>query len=303
MNSEQIVAQSPAETIENMRERCSPTKAPLKAARILPAMPIRIFTWYTNVTVTCAREEGDYIFRFADRIPNEPELVGALEAYALREMFLEVDTPGRALDFLAVSGRFQDADDGDEYDSTEDNSYNSVTWTKFKYLQNLVSVLMSLKSTKWPALPKPLTPDERTKARQDVFRHFSRTEMDWLDGGPSGLHIYPKPLKHDSHRRNQLVGEITVHSALEAILATLYLDGLVGVQYRLCALKDCQQVFEITSNHEREYCSQRCAHNASVRRRRAADKAAKTVSKAATKVSRAAKTVSKTFSAKKGRKA
>jgi hypothetical protein len=44
---------------------------------------------------------------------------------------------------------------------------------------------------------------------------------------------------------------------------------LRGVRYELCALQDCNRVYEVQSSHKRQYCSQACAHKASIRKRRA----------------------------------
>ena len=62
---------------------------------------------------------------------------------------------------------------------------------------------------------------------------------------------------------------IKVETTLEAILATIYLDRLSGLDYALCNLTDCRKIYAVTSNHARMYCSQACAHKASVRKRRA----------------------------------
>ena len=68
----------------------------------------------------------------------------------------------------------------------------------------------------------------------------------------------------NSEGKQRLIGKIIVASALDAILATIYLDQLQGLETEVCALKDCQQIFVRTSKHERWYCCQACAHHASV---------------------------------------
>ena len=70
--------------------------------------------------------------------------------------------------------------------------------------------------------------------------------------------------------RNLAVIETT--DALSAIVTTIELDHLRGAKFGACARTDCPQFFEITSNHKRKYCSQYCAHFASVRRTRARQK-------------------------------
>lgn len=109
---------------------------------------------------------------------------------------------------------------------------------------------------------------------------LSISEMGWLRDYPDGINIQSVPESRKSNARRKLCATIHVHSTLEAILATAYVDRLNGLNFGLCALPDCNNLFEISSNHAREYCSQACAHKASVRRRRAAAKTVSVRSKA-----------------------
>jgi hypothetical protein len=108
---------------------------------------------------------------------------------------------------------------------------------------------------------------------------LSVSEMLWLQGCPDGIVIASEPESPKPGTRQKLVARINASSTLEAILATAYLDRLNGVKFGLCQLPDCNRLYEITSNHAREYCSQECAHKASMRRRRAVAKTARSKAK------------------------
>jgi len=60
-----------------------------------------------------------------------------------------------------------------------------------------------------------------------------------------------------------------VMNTFDAIVASIHLDVIRGLKYRRCERDDCpDKIFEVTSGHERMYCSQRCAHVVDQRRRR-----------------------------------
>jgi hypothetical protein len=53
-----------------------------------------------------------------------------------------------------------------------------------------------------------------------------------------------------------------------AIRTTTTIDLLKKLKFKSCARPDCPMVFPVTSKHERNYCTQYCAHLESVRRAR-----------------------------------
>jgi hypothetical protein len=68
---------------------------------------------------------------------------------------------------------------------------------------------------------------------------------------------------------NQPYAVIGVSYTLDAILATIQIDLLDGLEFRECARPDCKAPpFKRTSGHERKYCSDRCAHLEAVRAHR-----------------------------------
>lgn len=76
-------------------------------------------------------------------------------------------------------------------------------------------------------------------------------------------------VKRSREGKQTLVASISPASALDAILATVYVDKLRGLDLQACALKECNEMFERREGSGRMYCTQAHAHLASVRRKRA----------------------------------
>jgi hypothetical protein len=57
-------------------------------------------------------------------------------------------------------------------------------------------------------------------------------------------------------------------SCKDAIRAATTIDLLRDLRFKTCARTDCGMPFQVTSKHERNYCTQYCAHLESVRRAR-----------------------------------
>lgn len=238
--------------------------------RMLPAMPIRVEYDPMPITVSFEKRGDDFLFhfRFAE---TEGYKENSIEATTLRDTFLEVKTPGEALDFLTLAGRFRGLDQ-------DGNFQESMTWSDFQKWQEIVRIV--LVNGILPMKELSSTPErvvigfDGPEHLKPVLNYVSLTERSWLQGFPDQIVIRAdEPVKGDA--RKKLCAEVMVNSVLEAILATIYIDHLRGINYQLCAVPDCSQVYEVGSKHERQYCSQACAHKASVRRRRAAAKATK----------------------------
>jgi len=69
--------------------------------------------------------------------------------------------------------------------------------------------------------------------------------------------------------KQKLIAEVTPATALDAILATVYVDKLRGLELQVCALKECNETFETESHYGKMYCTNYHAHLASMRRKRA----------------------------------
>ena len=185
-------------------------------------------------------------------------------------------TPGEALDFLSRTGHFRFQDE------EHPKKHETLSWCDFQRWQELVRILMQkgrlleravVVNGKQVgiefAVPEPLRP---------LMSELSFREMMWLRGVPDGITIHSVPESTKPGSRNVLKARMLAPSTLEAIFATLYVDGLNGVQFEKCEY--CGNLFEIESKHARQYCDQTCAQKAGVRRRRAAAKAKAEKSKA-----------------------
>lgn len=78
-----------------------------------------------------------------------------------------------------------------------------------------------------------------------------------------------KRARGNAEGKQKLIAEVTPQTAFDAILATVYADKLRGIEFQVCALKDCNETFEKLSEHGKIYCSNYHAHLASIRRKRA----------------------------------
>ncbi len=250
-----------------------------RAVRMLPAMPISLVYMHVRVITSLQKQGEEVLLRFElDGRPSgrEPEI----DAASLQEAFLDIRTPVEALDLLTRAGPFRSATD--DYRFRE-----AMTWSDFQRWQEIVRLVVTggpLQTERCflEEQDHSLSPaGERYRVSERLrpaLTDLSTEEHKWLRGFPEQILIRAdEPAKGKSRKR--VCAEVFVHSILEAILATAYIDGLRGINYQLCALPDCSQVYEVSSKHERQYCSQACAHKASVRRRRAELKAAKEAAK------------------------
>ena len=289
MNTEQIVVRWKNGPVRNKIKRRRleiQTGGVRRAPKILPAMSIEITYKTFPEEVGYTRLEQDILFQFLGLYGKE-RTQQQFDPFDLREAFLGIKTPGEAVDFLSSSGHFRGGYDviiPDAYWSDRwsfliappDSHWNRILWSEFQGWQEVLRLLLA-GGGRIPWLDGVGNESGRYDLAENLIElvhGLDKVERDWLEGVPTGIIIRADGKRKDSHGRNEVYAEIHVCTTLEAILATAYIDSLNGVKYALCALPDCDRVFEVTSKHEREYCSQPCAHKASMRRRRAAAKAA-----------------------------
>lgn len=275
MNTEQIVAQWKSGPEVSALERRRSEMQSGGEERFLPAMPIKVSYRPGPVTVSCEQVGEEIVYSLRSPGPVVGQL--QLSAYALRTAFLNVKAPSEAVDFFLVSGPF--SYDG-EYDNVSGSfttrTYDPFTWSEFQGWQELVRIKMERGRLGRKLMPGQ--PPWRASSEFDVRGHAKKllAKGGWraeklIEGWPDRISFqFNKP---PSNPLRKVSASIMVHSFLEAVFATCYIDSFIGVQYVLCAGKDCNELFEVRSNHARVYCSQPCAHKASVRRRRAAEKA------------------------------
>lgn len=237
--------------------------------RALPAMPVEVVYQPPSVAVSFENQGDEILFRIQAPPIQEWPNDRTLDAYSVRETFLAVRTAGEATEFLSLSGLFYAGPGGDGRIAPR----FVMTWTEFQQWQTVIRLILTHGFFK---LRAGLTIDGTSTPLVNVpasLNHLlpllSQQEQLWLAGHPHGIAIKSRRRSLFPFDRDELLALIGVTTTLEALLATIYLDRLNGVGHALCGLTDCQKIYEITSKHARRYCSQACAHKASVRRRRA----------------------------------
>jgi hypothetical protein len=104
--------------------------------------------------------------------------------------------------------------------------------------------------------------------------HLQRSIRDGLTSSPAKWFAGPgaQPIVVSSRLLEFPYFAMKTDSCQIALGTATTIDLLRRLEFKTCARGDCEMPFEVTSNHERAYCSQYCAHLASVRRNRKAAK-------------------------------
>lgn len=110
---------------------------------------------------------------------------------------------------------------------------------EYREWQALVRAAMKTAMSEWPKL----------KAK------FSPRKVDWLCQ-PMALAV--------QWRNGRPTGIISCSGILEALIATLQIDALIGAEYRFCACEGCRKCFKVKRKDQR-YCDERCKHRQVVR--------------------------------------
>jgi len=234
-------------------------------------MPIEVPLVTFPISFSYERVGEDVVFRPADNL-WESCLQGRykLDAFAIRELFLQIRTPEEALDFLSATGIFRS--EGEV----------PVRWSELQLWQELIRLRMTeatldpspLRDSptgtlgrKWPDLPPHFLP---------ILRDLSDDEQSRLSGIWDTYTIEARPSKSDPNRM-ELYAYVDGTTTLEAMLSVVNIDHLQGINYSLCKRNGCKNVFEVT-RPDKEYCSQACAHKVSVYRNRHRNKGKKAAS-------------------------
>lgn len=153
-----------------------------------------------------------------------------LDPWSVRAKFLEVDTTAELTMFLNKTGFFN---------RFEDEFHDLVEW------QELVRALITKNPQHWPLLTERF---DKRKVRRALQDNAADCSFIWTGGKP--------------HAR------LWTSTTLRAMVVSIQVDHLRGAKFRFCMKPDCGKPYEVTSSHERLYCSQECAHHVSVRRNR-----------------------------------
>ncbi len=113
---------------------------------------------------------------------------------------------------------------------------------------------------------------DRYLYREEIAEIFSKPEAHiqnsraWHDAHAVLARRQAERAAGNAEKKHRLRARVVAGASLDAILATIYLDNLRGIETRVCALNDCDQVFEVRGR--KEYCSNYHAHLASIRKHR-----------------------------------
>lgn len=263
--------------------------------RQLPSMVFEIVCYPNRMLTTLEMLNEELAFR-QRIIPNpgkdirSPEVrqterrAPEINAGALAEEFFQTRTPEQALSFLNTSGRFRLL--RDESDFLE----SVVTWREFQLWQELVKIILVENHLHLGEFESPTREmfvwgpgtDGRIgrllpKDLRSLILNVPKSTFEWLKGAPFEVMFSSEPDPKDPMRRPKAAMGVITNTVIDAILASVFVDTLSGIHFELCAFPDCPNVYEVTSNHARSYCSHSCAHKANMRRRRkeAKDKRAK----------------------------
>ena len=153
-----------------------------------------------------------------------------LNPWSVRAAFLELGTLSELTRFLNKTGFFN---------RFEDEFRDLVEW------QELVRALITKNPQDWPLLSERF---DKRKVRRVLQEDRADCSFTWKVGKPCA--------------------RLWTSSTLRAIVVSIQVDRLRGARFRFCMKRDCGKPYEVTTAHARLYCSQECAHHASVRRNR-----------------------------------
>jgi hypothetical protein len=207
-------------------------------------------------------ERGEYSIREGEYLGEREELYrpdfepgrGSDEPiedpWLMREEFLQRDEEDDWTPFnggiTLVYGRFGSGDD-DLTIPSEKLGKDPVSVWRVKRLiddevlewQSLIRAAMVTPMERWPTLKKTFPP-----RKVDLLCRPMALAVEWENG-------YPR-------------GAIKCTGVLQALVATLQVDALIGAKYRFCACGGCPHSFEVRRKDQR-YCSEGCKHKQVVR--------------------------------------
>jgi hypothetical protein len=270
--------------------------------RMLPAMPLEVVFLGGCPTVSLQRNGGESTFSFSYPCRGDvmDQFLHRRDVYSIRQQFFRAKTESDVFNFLNKYGPFLSSDD----ERVDGARYGRLTLTDFRNWQKLLTLIAMQGFLHYSKIEN----DESENCQEygptfykvgvygpsladdlkPLFFSCPKQTQDWLRGEASLLHIFrPKP---DLEIKNPPTKtEVTVMAVIDAILATIYFDKIIGIPWALCTLEGCNQLYQITSKHERNYCSPACARNASIRARRAKEKVNRVKEKEQTQTTQAIK--------------
>lgn len=192
------------------------------------------------------------------KLPAPPLPPQYHDALVLRESFMKLKSEQQFLEFLNLVGMFT---------SLSEAEHNSG-WTLEELMgcQEMFTQLALRSPDTWGDYAQSLM-SPTSKVHRGIVGALASSAVHKIEFYWKGT-----PPVDWFGAKNLAVIETT--NAVAAILTTIELDHLRGMRFGSCARQDCPRFFEIRSKHNQAYCSQPCAHLASIRRMRERKKAA-----------------------------
>jgi hypothetical protein len=240
--------------------------------RILPALPLEILLHHRPPLVAMERAPNDYVFKCSPgprvEATFEEQLLGK-NVYEIRDGFFRVKAPAEAFEFLSAYSKF--------LDPSESAAEFVLSWTEFQLWQELLKQISlngfpfyydgSEVPSGWRFFGGEELPEELQSL---ISASMSEATSNWLQGIPSHINIKKHAPEFLKLHPDEPIGKcnVFVASIVEAILATIYFNDLVGINYKKCSCEGCEEIYEERTSHERRFCSNKCAHTQGTRDRR-----------------------------------
>jgi hypothetical protein len=117
-----------------------------------------------------------------------------------------------------------------------DSAVDRLVRDELKVWQSLLRAALTTRKDRWPKLAAKFSP-----AKVGILCRPLPLEVDWREGLPAAI--------------------IRCTSALEAMIATVWIDAVLGAEYRFCACRGCTkpQPFKMRRRGQK-YCDDDCKH-------------------------------------------
>ncbi len=185
-------------------------------------------------------------------------------------------TPAEALSFLAATGPFLQS-------PLRPGPAEEVTWRTFSDWQRIVRFFAQTghvytykdESDELERLPRIRvihTEDGEDDLPQDLDDAIAETPEDTitlLQGFMPNVSIAGDDLlaRHEGRKPRLTLG-LNVSTTVDAVLASIKVATMTGISFALCGREGCGALFEEKPTRGKQYCTQRCAHHASVKKQR-----------------------------------
>lgn len=243
----------------------------------LPAIPLELFFRCAPVNVTMSVKSDDvhFVIRPTGERTDSLDHISEFPVPAqVRDRFLRVRTPTEALSFLSSTGPFLNATD-------HAGPGETLTWSRFQQWQTIVRtfgeggrfyVFTGEPDADWKiSVTRVNSPveGELDPAFVQAFNVAPTETVEWLQGmTPSLILGGDTYLARAEGREPMLKLILETETVVDTALASLKVAKMTGVKYALCARTGCGALFEEKPTRRKEYCTQKCAHHANVKKQR-----------------------------------